>query len=272
MKSEIKLVNKGFTHAGVFHADDVFSTAFLQILNPDFTVERGFRVPDNFDGIVYDVGGGDFDHHSEPRETRPNGVPYAAFGKLFRVFGALTGLEQNELTRFDEQFIAPLDASDNGGEPSQLAQTISAFNPLWDKAEDQDEMFWKAVAMAKLMLEREFERYRSHQNAMSVARAVANQDGKIAVLDAYAPVIMDLIDTDKVFLVYPSNRGGWNAQVVPVAENDRTAKVPFPHEWWGRQDTLPDGATFCHASGFLLATNTKEQAVNACLTALAAAN
>ena len=28
-------------------------------------------VPDDFEGIVYDVGGGLFDHHSEPRETRP---------------------------------------------------------------------------------------------------------------------------------------------------------------------------------------------------------
>ena len=40
------------------------------------------------DGIVYDVGGGMFDHHSEPRECRPNGVPYAAFGLLWRVLGA----------------------------------------------------------------------------------------------------------------------------------------------------------------------------------------
>ena len=43
--------------------------------------------PDDFDGIVYDVGGGMFDHHSEPRECRPNGVPYAAFGLLWRVVG-----------------------------------------------------------------------------------------------------------------------------------------------------------------------------------------
>ena len=74
---------KGFTHGGKFHADDVFSTALLQIVRPDFTVQRGFTVPDDFDGIVYDVGLGLFDHHQEPRETRPNGVPYAAFGLLW---------------------------------------------------------------------------------------------------------------------------------------------------------------------------------------------
>ena len=26
----------GITHAGVFHADDVFATAFLKKINPDF--------------------------------------------------------------------------------------------------------------------------------------------------------------------------------------------------------------------------------------------
>ena len=80
----MKIPAKGFTHGGKFHADDVFSTALLQIVRPDIQVTRGFVVPDDFDGIVYDVGGGMFDHHQEPRETRPNGVPYAAFGLLWR--------------------------------------------------------------------------------------------------------------------------------------------------------------------------------------------
>ena len=54
---------KGFTHGGQFHSDDVFATAFLRILNPDIEVVRGFQVPENFQGIVYDIGRGKFDHH-----------------------------------------------------------------------------------------------------------------------------------------------------------------------------------------------------------------
>ena len=34
----------GFTHAGKFHADDVFATALLQILRPDIKITRGFVV------------------------------------------------------------------------------------------------------------------------------------------------------------------------------------------------------------------------------------
>ena len=45
----MKIPAKGFTHGGKFHADDVFSTALLQIVRPDIQVTRGFVVPDDFD-------------------------------------------------------------------------------------------------------------------------------------------------------------------------------------------------------------------------------
>ncbi len=83
----MKIPANGFTHAGKFHADDVFATALLQIIRPDIRITRGFVVPDDFDGIVYDIGFGMFDHHQEPREYRANGIPYAAFGLLWRVLG-----------------------------------------------------------------------------------------------------------------------------------------------------------------------------------------
>ena len=54
----MKIPANGFTHAGKFHADDVFATALLQILRPDIKITRGFVVPDEFDGIVYDIGFG----------------------------------------------------------------------------------------------------------------------------------------------------------------------------------------------------------------------
>ena len=57
----MKIPANGFTHAGKFHADDVFATALLQILRPDIKITRGFVVPDDFDGIVYDIGFGMFE-------------------------------------------------------------------------------------------------------------------------------------------------------------------------------------------------------------------
>ena len=150
----MKIPAKGFTHGGKFHADDVFATALLMIVRPDIKVTRGFVVPDGFDGIVYDVGCGMFDHHQEPRESRPNGVPYAAFGLLWRVLGAqLVGTHQARL--LDENFVQPLDLNDNTGEQNSLADAIGSFNPVWDSGEDSDACFWRAVPFAKQVLENE---------------------------------------------------------------------------------------------------------------------
>ena len=75
---------RAFTHGGVFHADDVFATALLLYIKPDLEICRGYQVPEDFDGLVYDIGFGKYDHHQENRRVRKNGVPYAAFGLLWK--------------------------------------------------------------------------------------------------------------------------------------------------------------------------------------------
>ena len=87
MKNNISKIKNAFTHGGIFHADDVFATALLKILNPDILVTRGNQIPDNFEGIIYDIGGGEFDHHQKEKRIRENGVPYAAFGLLWEKNG-----------------------------------------------------------------------------------------------------------------------------------------------------------------------------------------
>ena len=243
----MKIPAKGFTHGGKFHADDVFSTALLQIVRPDIEISRGFTVPEGFSGIVFDFGGGMFDHHSEPRETRPNGVPYAAFGLLWRVLGPqLVGAHQARLV--DENFIQPLDLNDNTGEPNSLAEAIGSFNPRWDSKDDPDACFWRAVGVAK--------------------------DG-IVVLPAYMPWKNGLYKTDALFVVYPSQRGGFSAQCVTDTRT-RRPKVPFPPAWAGQpEETLRERSglalRFCHPSRFLVTAEDKPTAIEACRRALRAA-
>ena len=80
---------RAFTHGGKFHADDVFSAALLFYINPEITILRGNRVPDDFDGIVFDIGRGAYDHHQRDSRVRENGVPYAAFGLLWEAVGVV---------------------------------------------------------------------------------------------------------------------------------------------------------------------------------------
>ena len=62
------------THAGVFHADDVFACAFLFLINSDLVVERLFKVPENIseNTVVFDIGGGRYDHHTKESAEFPH--------------------------------------------------------------------------------------------------------------------------------------------------------------------------------------------------------
>ena len=204
----MKIPANGFTHAGKFHADDVFATALLQIIRPDIRITRGFVVPDDFDGIVYDIGFGMFDHHQEPREYRANGIPYAAFGLLWRVLGpGLVGERQARL--IDENFIQPLDLNDNTGEQNSLCDAIGFFNPVWDSKEDQDTCFFKAVAVAKQILENQIESANAVNRAdEKVQQAYKNSRDGIVILPCYLPWKNGLYKTDALFVIYPSQRGG----------------------------------------------------------------
>ena len=271
----MKIPARGFTHGGKFHADDVFSTALLKSLRPDIKITRGFTVPDNFDGIVYDVGFGMFDHHSEPRETRPNGVPYAAFGLLWRVLGpGLVGEHQARL--LDENFIQPLDLNDNTGEPNSLADAIGSFNPVWDSGEDPDRCFWRAVPFAQTVLENEIAAANAVNRAdAAVQKAYKNAKDGIVVLPGYMPWKNGLYKSDALFVVYPSQRGGYSAQCV-TDYRTRRSKVPFPAAWGGKpEEELRRisglGLRFCHPSRFLITADDKAQAIEACRRALRAA-
>jgi len=264
-------IDKGFTHGGKFHADDVFSTALMMILNPDFKVQRGFEVPEDFDGIVYDVGFGKFDHHQQDRDVRENGVPYAAFGLLWREFGHLL-LNEEEVMSFDEKFIQSLDLNDNTGSENQIADMISYFNPPWDYSIPSDTAFMEAVDVAKKYLQKQFEYIKSIGRAEHIVKkAMEKSESKdILIMPRSAPWKRFVKDTEYKFVVFPSNRGGYCAQAVPSEDKDGGLKCPFPEEWRGvDKELLPqvsgiETLHFCHNSGFLLSALNKEDVILAC--------
>jgi len=58
-----------YTHNGVYHADDVLSTVLLKltgVINRYADVHRVSIAPDT--GLIYDIGGGDYDHHQRKDE------------------------------------------------------------------------------------------------------------------------------------------------------------------------------------------------------------
>lgn len=270
-------LQQGFTHGGVFHADDVFSTALLKLLNPDIRISRGFLVPKDFTGIVYDIGGGKYDHHQKDSRVRGNNIPYAAFGLLWEEFG------QNLLCRedaetFDACFIQPMDQSDNTGAYNVLSLAISDFLPTWQEQSGQtDEAFWKAVDFAKGILERRLRQIRADRDAYEIVYQKASQcsDG-ILYLEQIVPWKDALQDHEKdiLYVIYASVRGGYNIQAVPDREDKSALRRPFPPSWRGASPqelqniTGIYDLTFCHMSGFLSVAETLEGAYSAARLAM----
>ena len=89
------------------------------------------------------------------------------------------------------------------------------------------------------------------------------------VLPCYLPWKNGLYKTDALFVVYPSQRGGWSAQCVTDHKTKRP-KLPFPQSWAGQppevieQKSGIEGIRFCHASRFLITAKDKETALAAC--------
>ena len=205
-----------FTHGGKFHADDVFSAALLLHFNPQLTIQRGNRVPEDFAGIVFDIGRGQYDHHQKDSRIRDNGVPYAAFGLLWEKLGPEI-LGEELAQKFDESFVQPLDINDNTGEKNELATLIGNFNPGWDSKGSNDEAFFQAVSVAGMILENKFERYLGNERAdKRIEEILETQnpeaDSRILVLPEFIPCQKRLSETDIAFVIFPSNRGGYCIQ------------------------------------------------------------
>lgn len=257
---------KGFTHAGKFHADDVFATALLRILNPDITIIRGFRIPEGFDGIVYDIGMGEFDHHQKDKRIREDGTPYAAFGLLWEQFGSLL-LEEKQAKEIEYEYVRPIDLCDNSPEKNPLTTAISWMNPAYDEPDEMENCFWKAVDLAQTILAAAIKKLKKEAEAEAkVHAAMEKSDGKVLVLESFLPWKDAVKGSDILFVIFPSLRGGYNICSVP-SETDPTAqKIRFPQKLGGitpeelTEITGIEGFQFCHPGGFLCATDTLEAA------------
>lgn len=287
LSEQIKQNNAtAFTHSGKFHADDVFSSALLLYLNPEIRITRGNKVPEDFDGIVFDIGRGRYDHHQKDSRIRENGIPYAAFGLLWEELGPEI-LGEELAQKFDESFVQPLDNNDNTGEKNELATLIGNFNPTWDAQGGNDEAFFQAVSVAGMILENKFERYLGNERADKRVEEIlekhykailsgekSEEEARILILPEFVPCQKRLSETDIAFVIFPSNRGGYCIQP-QKKEYSLNYKCSFPVEWLGLENeelaatTGLSSAGFCHKGGFLMTAGTLEDAVKACEISLA---
>lgn len=253
---ELSKLKTVVTHGGVFHADEISAIALLKIFDWDGEIKRVFTVDENVpdDAVVIDIGLGIYDHHQRDRRERENGIPYAGFGLIWDALGL-----EKEFPGFDENFVQLVDAADNGYvsedlPSSPLGSIISAFNPTWLESSDlSDEYFYKAIDLVQKILSRTLTYYKSEIEAETIVKN-APVINNCVVLDKFAPW-QKYIDENILGVIYPSLRGGFNIQIANINPNLKELRASFPDEWF---INLPEGVTFLHNSGFLLAAPTKE--------------
>lgn len=279
VKDRCKEFAHGSTHSTKFHADEVFTTAFMRKLNPDFTYERNLDIPEDKSVLVYDKGMGKYDHHQKDNEIRDNGIPYASFGKVYRDFSKYLIIDDRLMTKderdvVENRLVQKIDAVDNGIGRNDYSSFIDLLNPInrdGKPEEKENEMFEKAVSFAQDVLERFMEKSVEIGRQFGIFKENIANDKNIKngvlSLNEYVninePNVKDiLIEKEIDLVVYPSMRGGYNVQQVQILQEDGTnvGRLPFPQEWCGKKpEELPEHITFCHAGNWLLSIDSKNK-------------
>lgn len=278
---------KFITHSGTMHTDDIFATAFLDLLYGNIKVHRTTTIPTNLakDVLVYDIGRGEFDHHQEDAKKRDNGITYCSFGLLWNQFGKQF-LESRNIpnveeifTYFDKDFIEAIDADDSGVFPKieapfkvkTLSEVFKLFNPGYKSGQNESIQFQKAVTFAKTIFEEELLSVIGKVTAKGqVLTVLEKKENHTLYLEEYMPyeqtILSEETANDIYFVVYPSNRGGYGIKTVPKSTEDHTKRLDFPKEWAGLENEELEkvsgikGITFCHATRFLACCDTLETA------------
>lgn len=260
-------------HGGSFHADDVMVAVlckkFFNIKNEN--IFRKLEITEdemrNSNIIIADIGNEYdgkrlFDHHQKSAPTKPDGTKYCSAGQI------LLHLKKNMIinrTIYNSlyDFIDGIDRSDNYGDKNSFSNIIASFNPQWNSDKNQDESFFEAVNFAEIAFEKLYEKALAIDKANKVMiNMIENldEDEEILVMEKLVPWLKHTIPTNIKFVIYPSNRGGWNAQAVPISMKEKnTPKISFPQEIKAEK-----GVFFVHEAGFLISAETKEEAFNAC--------
>ena len=288
------------THSGTFHADEVFATVLLSLVLDNINILRINEVDESKiykEAIIYDVGLGELDHHQAGGNgKRNNGISYAACGLIWKKYGIRIleniGISSDNIdylfNKIDKNLIQFIDANDNGITPSiktdykyiSLASIIASFNPNWDEDVDADIRFMDAINLAKIVVRNEFESEISKLKAKSkVENAINSSENNIMILDEFMPWKEFILESnlnkakDILYVVFPSNRGGYNVYAVPKEEGSFENRKSFPKEWAGLRDenlqkvTGVKTARFCHTACFICTAQTKDDAIKLAILA-----
>lgn len=243
-------------------------------------------------GDVYDPATNRFDHHQVGGAgARENGVPYSSFGLIWKHYGekicanSNTAVETNIAVAklVDERLIQCIDSVDNAYETFESVKGIDNFTiddllksfiPNREEKKEGDdvhmESFLEAVSIARRVLERVIKRAKlTIADEAEVEKVYAETvDKRIIIFDKQMSWTRVLCSKPEPLYVVQTKYGtDYAVSAVPISPVSFKLRKPFPLEWRGkRSDELVrisgiKTANFCHQTGFLCNTKTREDAI-----------
>ena len=270
------------THSGRFHADEVFATSMILMIEEHEVIRsREQEVIDQAD-IVLDVGAEydpqrlRFDHHQNSfTRTRKDGTPYATAGLVWEHYAkaifAAKGLTDPEQVEYafnwvDNKLINDIDAVDNGmyledPRPS-VSMIIGLMNDNSDDPESQNIAFNKALNFTTEIMHNLVDAAVKEAEVAAELNALLDTvENGILVLEKNLPY-KDFISRHPEVkrVVYPRNEEQFgvycNGKENHLPERFRGLRDEELNAVSGLDDTI-----FCHKSGFMCVTLSKESAL-----------
>lgn len=269
---------KVVTHAGGFHADELFAIALIKhFVDDNIDIERTRdkyllkRYKRDQHVWVIDVGGEynvqmhNFDHHQSTFRKTWVGtdILLSSCGLVWTFLkknGYLKHLTNFQISEFENKLVKRIDAHDNGCGKWAHAVIFKLFN----RSHDNDSGFLKALAMACEYISNSLFYFKNEgENIKNLYDHKYISNGKIVV-----------VDDEKFFNVIPSIKMNTGADVVvehKVSEGTWSVQgisynILVPEEWRGISESALRVVTdsdvlFAHRSGHLVKTRTRETAI-----------
>lgn len=296
----IKKAN-AITHSGCFHADELFCTVLmLFILDKVILARVPVVTAHSQSAIVYDIGGGVFDHHQPGGNgARENGIRYSSFGLMWRAYGTRILEEHYKCSTkeaemlfymIDEELVQSIDCIDNAQLPlftfptriKSISSTLSDFYPNWNRVniESENEKFLEALQVAYNIFNNIVLRNISKLKARNyVEEAIQASTQGILVLPTFMPWKDWLYASSNKkskyinFVVFRSNRTGYTVMSVPKSNSSKVKKLLFPENWAGltgeklQRASNVSTALFCHSQRHIGAAKTLMGAIEMAIVA-----
>jgi uncharacterized UPF0160 family protein len=288
-----KKLIKVATHNGTFHVDELFAISTLKLLYPDNQISiNRTRDQDLIDaadwvidvGGVYDHSARRYDHHQIGSPVRENGVPYAAFGLVWRHWGSQICGNEEIANTIESQFIQMIDGPDNGYPTTQSlvdggrVPTLAMLPSLWRSSlpdiastEIVDRNFNDLLDLTTEILQKTINLHtKRHQANLRFEKAYHEATDKSVIVVEKGDWPVDVSNyPETLFIVYHDiENNTWKAKC--ITDNSFNCRNGFPQNWRGLRDkelqiaSDISGAVFVHRAGFLAVAESKRSILEMC--------